>query len=463
MSLYIGYIRMKNRKIYLSSLFLLCSSASWAYQIHVKNNITPFGQYNKNIIFVADKGNFKAGDDNWGSQVKSAAADMSYIGNDLFAAQPLYQWSGSDKYPWGYVGYKVYLADDNGKPADYLGYFGFTIDGNPADKNGIINKYSVQFSDKGHDPRYTFSQQPSLKYINQANFEINGQLTGDSPVSGMPIITNAGWTSGMGNQDSVFATNESFWVTDYGNEDGRWTVDFNNGAIQQTTKKINGNQSSRAYPVMQDSSGKYLPGIGDAKEGVWQIDMQVGSHESSKDTGAKFCETFYLAERKNLAPGPNNYLDGSGSAQGGNGREIDIMESLWQDGPQTNLPNGDGTSSWNAAYSNKVLGKWSDIGGLPAHEFITFGAYIKGSNLWLYAYKADGTQWYSSDAIPLKSDYQQEGVFVPYIGTWEYNQLGSSDEVLDTKYKNFVYKTVDQMGNLNPHDNPQEFFAATHK
>ena len=70
-------------------------------------------------------------------------------------------------------------------------------------------------------------------------------------------------------------------------------------------------------------------------------------------------------------------------------------------------------------------------------EFSTFAA-IRDNNLWIYAYKTDGTIGYSTDAIPLDSDYVQKGDFVPYIGNW--GKAGSTD-VFETGYKNYVYLT----------------------
>ena len=77
-------------------------------------------------------------------------------------------------------------------------------------------------------------------------------------------------------------------------------------------------------------------------------------------------------------------------------------------------------------------------------------------SLWIYAYKTDGTQWYCTDAIPLDSDYDQTGDFVPYIGTW--GKAGSSD-VFETGYNHYVYlpTTDSRIAGKNPKDNPEAF------
>jgi len=176
--------------------------------------------------------------------------------------------------------------------------------------------------------------------------------------------------------------------------------------------------------------------------------MKLGS------TGdGNFCETFYLSERKNMAPGPSNYLDGSGSASDF-GREIDIMESRWQPaGPQANLPTG-GNTQWGD-YSNKLMGSWSDVGGLPMQDYVIFGVLIRDDNLWFYGYKPDGSQWYTSDAIPKDSSYEQQGPFVPYIGTWG----KGADGGFSTCYKDFVYLAADDamIADKNPVANPEAF------
>ncbi len=71
------------------------------------------------------------------------------------------------------------------------------------------------------------------------------------PAVAPPIITNDGWSSGQGNNDSKPIVGECFWVQDYGmDEPGRWTA--KDGAIYQSTDKLSpssDNLSSRAYPI----------------------------------------------------------------------------------------------------------------------------------------------------------------------------------------------------------------------
>lgn len=269
------------------------------------------------------------------------------------------------------------------------------------------------------------------------------------------IISDDGWDNGLGNSESALVAGNDYWGLDYG--DDKWSI--KDGAAYLTTKTGQYNDvGSRAFPfLLNTASPDYDISAADdhgaAMDGVWQIDMKIGSNG-----GGDFCETFYLAERKNMEPGVNNYLDGSGSAPGGIGREIDIMETKWQStGPQINLPNGGGTS-WNpnSEYINYLAGQWVDDGGAPATDFTTFGAYINDGNLWIYAYKTDGTQWYCTDAIPLDSDYDQTGDFVPYIGTW--GKAGSSD-VFETGYNHYVYlpTTDSRIAGKNPKDNPEAF------
>ena len=288
-----------------------------------------------------------------------------------------------------------------------------------------------------------------------------------SILAGPPIITNNGWKSGMENSDDKPVQKANFFSQDYGmNEDGRWVVC--DGAICQKTSQIGKNVGSRAYPVYISTgaptwtiptcepksgicSNIVAPGV--AFEGCWQIQMKCGS-----TGGGNFCETFYLAERANLNPGPNNYQDGSGSAAGGNSREIDIMETKWQpDGPQANCPNNN-KNGWNTDYSNKLMGKWDDIGGMPMKDFVIFGCLIRDNNLWIYGYKSDGSQWYSSDTIPMNNtSYNQENPFIPYIGTWA--NKGTLGGNFNTCYNNYIYLEADdaKISGKNPKENPESF------
>ena len=286
-------------------------------------------------------------------------------------------------------------------------------------------------------------------------------------VSTPPIIINSGWSNGLGNTNSTLITPGSYWVQDYGFDDtGRWNI--KDGAVYQSTAASSVSTSptfgSRAYPINIINSNYDIdsnaPGTG--FDGVWQIDIKIGSNGASNNL---YCETFYLAERANLAWGSSNYSDGSsGGGDAGHSREIDIMETKWNGGsstefgPQVNLPDGDNTG-WNptSKYLNTRMADWSDVGGAPTSDFVTFGCYINNGNLWFYAYKSDGTQWYCSDAIPMTNkEYDQKYPFVPYIGTWTDNKT-STPGGFETGYKNFVYKTISQIGSANPKENPGSF------
>ena len=280
------------------------------------------------------------------------------------------------------------------------------------------------------------------------------------------VITNEGWNNGLGNNDSKAVTNESFFVTDYGDETGRWSV--KDGALYQDTENRGaipggfiGNDGSRAYAVklVEGTNGwTFEAGAGVAKDGLWQIDMKIGSNG-----GAPFCETFYLAERKNLAPGVPNYLDGHGGGTGkGYGREIDIVETQWKTGgPQSSLANAEGGTYWNQTeVQNTQMGSWSDIGGAPNPDFATYGILIRDNNLWIYGYKPDGTLWFTTDKVPnTNTTYVQEGNFVAYIGTWG---PGGKSGGFSTGYNNFIYLPQDdaKIVGKNPKDNPEAFGPA---
>lgn len=289
------------------------------------------------------------------------------------------------------------------------------------------------------------------------------------PVS-PPIITNT-WESGMGNTNSTLVTPGSYWVQDLGiNDIGRWNPQFgaaisqNTNATQQSTTPA---YSGRCYPLnILDQSGNFdanAPGI--AFDGVWQINIKIGSNGQ---TSNPYSESFYLAERKNLGWGPENYSDGSeNGGPAGFSREIDIMQTKYnggsetQFGPQINLPNG-GNTGWNpsSTYINTRMGLWSQVGGAPSPVFLTFGCYIANGTLWIYSYRPGGPQWYCSDPIPLNNPtYEQKYPFVPYIGTVMVTP-GSNPGGFSTSYEKFVYRTVSQMAGKNPKDNPEAFGPA---
>ena len=294
-------------------------------------------------------------------------------------------------------------------------------------------------------------------------------------VTAPPIITNAGWTNGLGSSNATLIIPNSYWVQDYGFDDiGRWTV--NDGAIYQSTAastvSISPTFGSRAYPVniLNSSYDVDASAPGTGFDGVWQIDIKIGSNGASNNL---YCETFYLAERANLSWGPSNYSDGStAGGQAGHSREIDIMETKWNGGsttvfgPQVNIPNGGGTG-WNTTNSictnqGLEIKPWSDVGGAPTSDFITFGILISNGNLWFYSYKSDGTQWYVSESVPMNnSSYTQKYPFVPYIGTWT-DLSTTTPGGFQTGYKNFVYvkSTDSKIAGKNPKDNPTAFGPA---
>lgn len=287
-------------------------------------------------------------------------------------------------------------------------------------------------------------------------------VTAPTLQAGPPIITNASWQSGQGNTLSSPTMGANFWVQDYGmDEVGRWSTA--GGALYQSTEALSAygnNVGSRAYPIRIIDGApnwKVAGGVGVAFEGVWQIDIKIGSDGTSNNA---FCETFYLAERADFACGPSRYRDGSGSAAGGLGREIDIMETKWNGtGPQVNLPIGGGTG-WNPAspYINKSMAKWVEVGGAPTKDFITFGCFIRADHLWLYAYTGE-KQWYCSEAIRKDSRYHQKYPFAPYIGTWS---EGKSSGGFKTGYNNFIYVSANdsRIAGKNPKDYPGAFGKA---
>ncbi|MDA9661526.1 hypothetical protein N9T35_00870 [bacterium] len=310
-------------------------------------------------------------------------------------------------------------------------------------------------------------------FYNDSDSAGSGYAVNRQDITAPPVISNDGWTSGMGNTSEVAVPGESFWSLDYGSEVGRWTIQ--DGAAYQSNVGIaypgGINYGSRAYPVSLDANYQASYGPGSGFDGLWQMDIRIGSSGSSDNS---FVETFYLAERVDPTVGVDFYSDGSadGGAAGWS-REIDIMETRWNAGgtkigPQLNLPTGQGDggpfTGWTTddTYSNSVLGEWAEVGGAPTEQFITFGVLIQDESLWIYAYKPDGTLWYSTDEIIKQSDYQQTGEFVPYIGTWGSSDvLGDAtlDELFQTGYKNFVYLPADNplIACANPLDNPDAF------
>jgi hypothetical protein len=335
------------------------------------------------------------------------------------------------------------VKDENGN------YYG-TIDLNGS------NGQQAAFGDYKEGQVYKLKGTTFSNYDKPNEYQLKCEAIFPIVGSAPPIISNLGWFNGQGNFDSDPTVGKNFWVQDYGI--GMWSADSAIDAIGQSTA---GPQfSSRAYPIHIDQGAPnwiVSGGVGVAFDGLWQIDIQIGSDGRSTNP---FCETFYLAERANFVAGPVNYLDGSPDHPAPYGREIDIMETKWADGgPSMNLPNG-GNTGWNPASIWEFLKgspKWSDVGGAPTPRFITFGCLIREDNLWLYAY--DGfNQWYCTEAVPKNSSYVQNYKFAPYIGTWATSGIQRGGGFW-TRYKNFVYLTQNdvQIINKNPHDNPDAF------
>jgi hypothetical protein len=96
---------------------------------------------------------------------------------------------------------------------------------------------------------------------------------------------------------------------------------------------------------------------------------------------------------------------------------------------------------------------------------VTFGVLIKDNQIWFYANKPNGDQWYSIGPIAkTNTAYQQSGPFVPYIGTWNNTDPSTSapDGGFVTGYKNFVYvaNSDSKIAGFNPKDNPEKFGSA---
>jgi len=290
-----------------------------------------------------------------------------------------------------------------------------------------------------------------------------------------PVIDNDGWNSGQTGKDP-FATPGSYWVQDYNFDDkGRWSV--KDGAVYQNTDSSKVAQQptygSRAYPVnvLNDKYDIDSLANGVAYDGVWQIDVKIGSTGTlNKQSGGEmqFCETFYIAERVNMMWNNKYYLDGSpdgGSGKGGQyGREIDIMETSWNGGsktevgPQFNLPNTKNTG-WSLnnpiTTANGIMkAQWSEFYGAPSTDFATFGVAILDDGLYFYGYKGD-TQIYAYGPVVKDNTYDQVGPFVAYIGTWCLKD-NRTPGGFETGYKNFIYKAKSDVTG-NPVKNKENF------
>jgi len=103
-----------------------------------------------------------------------------------------------------------------------------------------------------------------------------------------PVISNDGWTGGMGNTSPAATPGQSFWALDYGSENGRWTIE--EGAAWQSNAPIDSgggiNYGSRAFPASLDANYQASYGPGSGFDGLWQMDIRIGSTGSSGSTVA---------------------------------------------------------------------------------------------------------------------------------------------------------------------------------
>jgi hypothetical protein len=415
---------------------------------------------------------------------------------------------------WGYVIFNslnMNIWAANGTPLGSITAKTKYVTSGDVPPPGIASGQNYPYSSGNFSGNSTYLQGATLQFTYNASKSTSGSSAWDErwwydlsiyPASfnlGPAVISNAGWSNGLGNSEAIGVSGLNFWGIDYGMDftpntsdpdDYRWFAE--DSAIWQSTKNIKGYGSgSRAYAVQltqNATTGEWsaTDGTGVAYDGCWQIDIKIGSTGTLNTLvgGAQtFCETFYLAERRALYPGVANYLDGSNAGGSGNnsqyGREIDVMETSWNGygatpstapGPQVNLPNGN-TTGWLQSPVNGQNGvnqkaaSWSDVGGAPTSDFVTFGVLIKDNQIWFYANKPNGDQWYSIGPIAkTNTAYQQVGPFVPYIGTWNNTDPSTSapDGGFVTGYKNFVYvaNSDAKIAGFNPKDNPEKFGSA---
>lgn len=397
--------------------------------------------------------------------------------------------------PWGWINTSSYdlkltavtgtgtnppvgtIIPSGGRLANIIGD-SFEIDILVPNSTEVVGHSVVITGDQGEPGEYLIDKRnlAVFRYNDEASKASGGKITWQDVLLNLApaVISNNGWSSGMGNTESVAKPGKSFWALDYGTEPFRWTIQ--DGAAYQSNQPIDypggKNYGSRAYPVTLDNNFKASYGPGAGMDGLWQMDIRIGSTGSSDNS---FCEVFYLAERVDPTVGTDHYSDGSPGGGGAHwSREIDIMETRWNTGgkigPQINFPTGEGGggpfTGWTTDKKvyNQVLGEWKDIGGAPSSQFATFGILIRGNSIWIYAYKPDGTFWYSTDEVVKNSTWDQTGKFVPYIGTWHAPGLGEKtiNDRFETGFKNFVYLPANdaKIAGLNPRDNPAAFGQA---
>lgn len=362
--------------------------------------------------------------------------------------------------PWGYVDYDYMSLNLYSQP-NQQGYIGSSTYHNV---NGVPTWKSNPAYPKDKD-LITFTKTGMNGDV------IAYDMTPKQNVTTPPIISN-NWSSGMDNKNQTLITPGSYWVQDYGFDDvGRWAADGTSVAqsTDSSTVATQPTYGSRAYPIHilndQYKFDSLAPGTG--FDGVWQMDIKIGSN-SGAYPDSLYCETFYLAERKNLLWGASQYSDGSDAGgPAGWSTEIDIMETKWQKtGPQINIPTGGNPSTgWNPGYTKITtpkglkVGEWSEAGatnpGGPTPDFVTFGAQIANDTLYFYGYLPGQTKPWYTEVVPRDNSYVQKYPFVPYIGTW----TDSTTHVaggFKTMYKNFIYKKATDVKG-NPISNPTGF------
>ena len=92
------------------------------------------------------------------------------------------------------------------------------------------------------------------------------------------FISNANWANGLGNHNSTLVAGNDYWGLDYGAD--KWSI-HDDAAFQTTKTGQYGDVGSRGFPYVLDSGApdyKITNGIGAAKDGLWQIDVQIGSN-----------------------------------------------------------------------------------------------------------------------------------------------------------------------------------------
>ena len=92
------------------------------------------------------------------------------------------------------------------------------------------------------------------------------------------FITNAGWANGLGNDNSTLVAGNGYWGLDYGAD--KWSI-HDNAAWQTTKTGQYGDVGSRGFPYFLNSGApdyKITNGLGAAKDGLWQIDVKIGSN-----------------------------------------------------------------------------------------------------------------------------------------------------------------------------------------